>query len=91
MAPIAQSGLSWGQKCCFLALAAASRPAVRRSQHKKVVAFAAIDAIAVIAAIAAIAAIAGMVAIWAQILLAYWAGRFRRAGCISQDTYLLNV
>ena len=37
MAPIAQSGLSWGQKCCFLALAAASRPAVQRGQHKNVV------------------------------------------------------
>ena len=42
-----------------------------------------------IAAIAAIAAIATNVAIWAQILSAYWVGRFRRAGCILQDTYLL--
>ena len=43
--------------------------------------------IAVIAAIAAIAAIATNVAIWAQILSVYWVGRFKRAGCISQDTY----
>ena len=39
MAPIAQSVLSWGQKCCFSAPAATSRPAMRRSQHKKVVFF----------------------------------------------------
>ena len=29
--------------------------------------------------------------IWAQILLAYWVSRFRRAGCISKDTYLLYI
>ena len=39
MAPIAQSGLFGGQKCCFSAPPAAPRPAVRRSQHKKVVFF----------------------------------------------------
>ena len=37
MAPIAQSGLSWGQKCCFSGPAAGPWPAVQRSQHKKVV------------------------------------------------------
>ena len=39
MAPIAQSGLFGGQKCCFSAPPTAPRPAVRRSQDKKVVFF----------------------------------------------------
>ena len=56
-----------------------------------IAAIAAIAVTAVIAVIAAIAAIATNVEIWAQILSAYWVGRFRRAGCISQDTYLLYV
>ena len=50
-----------------------------------------IAAIAVIADIADIAAIATIAAIWAQILIAYWVGRFRRGGCILQDTYLLYL
>ena len=37
MAPIAQSGLSWGLKCSFSGPAAGPWPAVQRSQHKKVV------------------------------------------------------